>query len=440
MSTENKAVAKLETAWKDFTEANDKRLDEIKKDGEATYLTTDAFKKAEKAFDEAQTENSDLHKAAEKRMDELELEIKRPGRHQEDEDGTQEERDHLSAFNSWLRAPDDPEVCIAVKQAERKEFSARPDAMKVVGGAGTAGGNAIPTLVAGIIANKIKDKSPLRQLARVVSSANELTRFLVSDNNSTAGWVGQGDSRTATVEPRLESAVPTYGTAYGYTAVYEEALHDLSINVGSWLQDDIINALSAQEGAAFVAGNGTNKPTGFIGTPVATVDEGVSPERAFGVIQYIFTGIAADFQGDRLSSPLGNPGDVFLDTIYALKKEYRAAASWLMNRTVLASVRKFKDADGDYLYRPNFQGGMGDLFGFVVHEDENMADVGANTFPAAIGDWHSGYLIADIVNSLRVTLDDNITAPGTVKFYSRRRLGGITYNDDAIKIVKCATS
>ena len=31
MSTENKAVAKLETAWQDFKEANDKRLDEIEK-------------------------------------------------------------------------------------------------------------------------------------------------------------------------------------------------------------------------------------------------------------------------------------------------------------------------------------------------------------------------------------------------------------------------
>lgn len=73
-------------------------------------------------------------------------------------------------------------------------------------------------------------------------------------------------------------------------------------------------------------------------------------------------------------------------------------------------------------------------------EAEDMPDVGANAFPMAFGDFDEGYQIADIVSSLRVTVDDNITAPGFVKFYLRQRLGGNIANDDAIKLVKCATS
>lgn len=436
MSEDTKqAVDALGKAWEDFKEVNDQRLAEIEKRGEATSETLEKFDQVEDVLEKAQAtvkENRD-------RIEALEARAALPGNGKEAVDEAQ--RKHLKAFDHWLRNSRDPEAITKLKAAELEAYDALPEDQKDVTLTTTGGGNAIPTLVAGVIGEKIKDMSPMRRLARVISSANELTRFLVSDNNSTSGWVGAGSSRSQTVEPLLQAATPTYGTCYGYTFVYEEALNDLTINVPSWLADDISGRLAAAEGTAFISGDGSDKPTGITaGTPVAIADEGASPERAFGTLQYIATGVAADFAGDRLSSPMGNPGDTFIDAVYALKKEYRAAAVWLMNKTVLASVRKFKDADGNYLYRPGFQGGMGDLFGYTVEEDENMADVGANAFPVAFGDFGAGYLVADIQASLKVTVDDNITAPGWVKFYSRRRLGGIVYNDDAIKLIKCATS
>ena len=49
-----------------------------------------------------------------------------------------------------------------------------------------------------------------------------------------------------------------------------------------------------------------------------------------------------------------------------------------------------------------------------------------------------GYLAVDRVG-LRMTMD-NITTPGYVKYYVRRRQGGKVYNDDAIKLLKCSAS
>jgi len=435
MTDTKKAVEDLGRAWEEFKETNDQRLKEIEERGAATAETLEKFSRVETALDEAQTEAKETRK----RLETMEAKAQMVGNGDSEADEAQ--RKHLKAFNDWARDHANPEKLAELKAAERAAYDALPDEQKDVTLTTTGGGNAIPTLVAGPLIAKIKDLSPMRRLARVVESANQLTRYLVSDNNSTGGWVGAGSSRSQTVEPLIQAATPTYGTSYAYTFVYEEALNDLVINVPNWLSEDAASTLAKQEGTAFISGDGSDKPTGITaGTPVSTADEGASPERAFGTLQYIATGVAADFPGDRLSSPLGNPGDVFLDAVYALKKEYRANAVWLMNKTVLASVRKFKDADGDYLYRPNFQGGMGDLFGYMVEEDENMADVGANAFPVAFGDFRSGYLISDIVSTLRVTVDDNITAPGWVKFYTRRRLGGIVYNDDAIKLIKCATS
>lgn len=435
MSEQNKIVEDLGRAWEEFKQANDQRLDEIEQRGEATSDTLERFERVEKAFEKAQEES----KAHRERLEAIEAQQQLVGNKGNEYEDAQFK--HLKAWSEWVLDRNNPELVGKLREAEIEARNATPPDQKTVTLTTTGGGNAIPTLVAGPLIAKVKDMSPMRRLSRVVSSPNELTRFLVTDNNSAGGWVAAGSSRSQGTEPLIQAATPTYGTAYAYFWAYEEALNDLVMNVPDWLTNDAASTLAKQEGTAFISGDGSGKPTGITaGTPVSTADDGASPQRAFGTLQYIATGVAANFPGDRLSSPLGNPGDVFLDCVYALKKEYRANAVWLMNKTVLASVRKFKDADGDYLYRPNFQGGMGDLFGYMVEEDENMADVGANAFPVAFGDFFSGYLISDIVPSLRMTVDDNITAPGWVKFYIRRRLGGIVYNDDAIKLIKCAAS
>ncbi len=50
--------------------------------------------------------------------------------------------------------------------------------------------------------------------------------------------------------------------------------------------------------------------------------------------------------------PAADPSDVLVDLVYALKAGYRQNASWVMNRKLQASVRKLKDADGNYLWQP----------------------------------------------------------------------------------------
>ena len=57
----------------------------------------------------------------------------------------------------------------------------------------------------------------------------------------------------------------------------------------------------------------------------------------------------------------------------------------------------------------------------------------------AFGDFSAGYLIADS-GGMRVTIDDNLTKPGFVKFYVRRRVGGVIYDSEAIKLLKVATT
>ena len=55
-------------------------------------------------------------------------------------------------------------------------------------------------------------------------------------------------------------------------------------------------------------------------------------------------------------------------------------------------------------------------------------------FPVAFGDFSRAYVIADRVG-LRITRD-NVTNVGYVRFYIRKRTGGIVLNNNAVKWLK----
>lgn len=70
---------------------------------------------------------------------------------------------------------------------------------------------------------------------------------------------------------------------------------------------------------------------------------------------------------------------------------------------------------------------------------EQMDAINTNTHPIAFGDFSRGYLLVDRVG-LRITVDANITTPGRIKYFIRRREGGHVLNNDAVKSLKCAAS
>jgi HK97 family phage major capsid protein len=182
-----------------------------------------------------------------------------------------------------------------------------------------------------------------------------------------------------------------------------------------------------QEGAAFVSGDGVNKPKGFLSyTTVA------NSSWIWGDVGYIATGAAGAF-------PATNPSDVLIDLVYGLKAGYRQNGVFVMNRKTQAAIRKLKDNQGDYLWQPPaIPGGRASLMNFFVIEAEDMPDIGANAYAVAFGDFRRGYLIVDR-QGVRV-LRDPYSAKPYVLFYTTKRVGGGIQDFDAIKLLKFAAS
>jgi HK97 family phage major capsid protein len=109
-------------------------------------------------------------------------------------------------------------------------------------------------------------------------------------------------------------------------------------------------------------------------------------------------------------------------------------------RAAAAAVRKLKDGQNNYLWAPQFVAGQPEtLLGYPVVIGEQMDAVSANTHPIAFGNFARGYLLVDRAG-LRITVDANITTPGRIKYFIRRREGGHVLNNDAIKWIKAAVS
>ena len=421
-------IGKINEAFEEFKRTNDQRLEALKK-GAATADLEAKLAKIERDLDQLAE--------AKTRLEKIETKLARPGAFSgSGQDGeSKEQAEYRSAFCDWLRAPTDSarqQRCTAAANDLEAKAKAGGDrerrSAQVVTSTGAAGGYALPEFIERAIARLTVDISPIRSIATVRTVGGPDYKELIDIGGAAFEWLGETDTRNQTNTPDLAEVAPTFGMASAKPQASEESLDDLFFDVEGWLIDSAAEALAAGEGAAFVSGNGTKKPTGILAgpTPVTTADS----SRAFGTLQYVASGQA---------SAMPTSADTFLDMIYAVRARYRRNARWLSNKLVLASLRKYKDTTNQYLWVPSLTAGQPDSFlGYPVSEAEDMPAVAANAFPLAFGDFKEGYVIADRVG-MRMTRDE-ITTPGFVKFYIRKRVGGKLRNTQAIKLLKIATS
>lgn len=393
--------------FEQFKEKNDERIKELEGRGSEDPVAREQVEKITEEITALRSLRDDLDKMA-KRMS-------RPGGTGESaSSATPEQIEHREAFLNFMRKPNSEQAKAELQQIERRAVQTTTDG---------AGGYAVPEIISQTVHRELAEINPLRNIVSVVQAGSRDYKELVDVRGLTYGWVGETDTRAETNTPQLEEVAPTFGMIYAYPRATEESLDDMFFNVEGWLASSITEGFAEGEENAIVNGNGNKKPTGFLdGTPVIAADGA----RDFGVLQYIRSGAAAAV----------DDADAFVDLIQSLKSGYRSNARWLMNKATTGTVMKLKDGDGNYLWKMgDIQGGQPDrLLGYPISESEEMPDVAADDFPIAFGDFREGYVLVDLVG-FRLTRDE-ITTPGYVKWYARRRLGGAVRKSEAIKLIK----
>jgi HK97 family phage major capsid protein len=409
------AIDKQAEAFEEFKKVNDQRLKAVENGNEAKAIElSEKLGKIEadvtkwgslkKSLEDEMTLQRD-------RIEELESRQKSPGK-------TAAEKvkdEYKETFIDWMRNKgQSPMHEQKMQEIQKKDITI---------GSGAGGGFAVPEQIARDIERLEKKFSPVRDLVMVRQVGTSDYKELVNIRGTSSGWVGESGSRTATNTPQLREVTPTHGELYAYPQVSEWSLDDIFFNVEAWLSEEVAQEFAIQEGEAVIRGNGTSKPTGMLNTaPVTTADD-ASPKRAAAAYQYV---------AGTEASPASVDMDGLIDLVYTLNSAYRSGATFVMNSVTTGQTRKLKDSNGQYLWQPSLQAGQPDrLLGYSVATWEQMDDPLGAKFPVAFGNFRRGYILADRVG-MRITRD-NVTNVGFVRFYVRRREGGIPLNNDAIK-------
>ena len=379
------------TAFEEFKRTNDARLGEIEKRGSADALTEEKITRLNAALDGAKSaiDRQALERARPR------LEGGRP--HVGDE--------YKDAFAAY------------VKRGEEKALSV---------GSGPDGGYVVPVEIDKTITSLMTALSPIRAIASVRQVSTSVFKKPVAITGPATGWVAETASRPETDSQTIAALSFPTAELYAMPAATAQFLDDAAVDVNQWIADEVNAAFAVQEGTAFVNGDGTNKPKGFLHDVVADASW------AWGSLGYLKTGVSGDFASS-------NKSDVLLDLVYAIKAGYRQNANWVMNRKTQAAIRKLKDDSGNYIWQPAATAdGKANLMGFPLVEAEDMPDIGADSLSIAFGDFKRGYLVVDRlgVNVLR----DPYSAKPYVLFYTTKRVGGGVQNYEAIKLLKFGTA
>lgn len=279
------------------------------------------------------------------------------------------------------------------------------------------------------------ETSPVRQLADVREIGSNELKLPINRKGTATAWVNEKGARLETATSTISQESFFAQELYAYPQVTLAMLEDALFDVEAWLEDEVTESFALAEAAAFVNGSGAGAPLGIFHSSIGKIAAGsYDANTNWGSWAYLATGVSGGFA----AAP--NGADVLIDTVYDAKPAYRRNGDWAMTRRTLGAIRKLKDSNGAYLVRDEItrSGMVPMLLGYPTWEFEDMAEIGADSFSIAFGDFQRAYQIVDRIG-MQVRRDE-ITAPGFVKFHFRRRTGGGPKHYDALKLVKFGTS
>jgi HK97 family phage major capsid protein len=383
---ENNALLK---AFEDFKSANDARLKLIEEKKHVPAELEQKLTKIESEIERLEKANAELRTAAnrtsntpESKADEIKLK-------------------RVELFRKFLKTGD---------EAELKTLSVASD---------PDGGYLVIPEMSDEIVQKVFESSPVRQYASIQTISSDSFEIIHDLDEAGSGWVSEQGARPATSTPQFKKVIIPTHELYAFPFASQKILDDAFVNLESWIASKVADKFARDEATAFVNGDGNGKPRGFL-----TYAAGAG----FQQIEQVAGGAASAIEADGL-----------IDLVYALKSPYRIGAAFMMKRQTVAAVRKLKDQEDQYLWRPGIEAGQpSQLLGYPVVEAEDMPAVGTDSLSVAFGNFQQGYQIVDRFG-IRV-LRDPYTSKPLVGFYTTKRVGGDVKNFEAIKILKTATS
>lgn len=425
------AVEPVMTAFEAFKATNDAAIAELKA-GKPDPVTADKLLKIEKSLANYEDLNQKLTQAEAKAkalaeqqeksdalLAKLEAKLGRPGA-LTGEEGRIELKKRRNLWGASVYSAH--ALGVANLSAEQQkclaDIAAEYKALNV--GSDTAGGYLAPLEYIAEITKGVTEISPARSLARVRQTANKAIQIPKRTGQFAARRTPEQGTRTETTGLAYGLDEMPLPEMYALIDISQQMLEDAAFDMEAEIRMEAEEQFAVKEGAEFVSGTGPTEMEGIL----------TNADVAYSASGTAATIADADGQANGL-----------ITLFHAIKTAYTRNANWVLNRTVLGSVRKLKDGDKNYIWMPGLANGIpNSILGAPYVEMPDMPNEGAGNFPIAFGDFRRAYTMADRI-SMEMLRDPYTQATaGNIRFILRKRVGGQVVLAEAIRKLKCATS
>ena len=268
------------------------------------------------------------------------------------------------------------------------------------------GGYLVPEEFERQIVMGLDEANVVRGLAKVITTSAE-RKIPVAATHSTAAWTAENGAYTPS-DPHFDQKTIDAFKLTDLVKVSIELLQDSMFDLESYIAAEFARAFGIAEEEAFCVGTGTGQPTG------------------------IFTANGGQVGVDNANLS----ADELISLVYALKSPYRRNAKFLMNEKTVATIRKFKDGNGAYLWQPSLQAGEPDkLLGYDLYTSPYVPEAEAGAYAVAFGDFKN-YWIADRSGRTVQRLNELYSTNGQVGFVATERVDGKVILPEGIQLLR----
>lgn len=275
---------------------------------------------------------------------------------------------------------------------------------------GPRGGNTVPTDMYGeIVRHAVESNTVMAANAKVLStSTGTAIQVPTSSTYPTATLEGETDE--------IAASNPTFGqvtlNAYKYAflaQVSSELLTDSAFDIEGYLAEVGGEAIGRGTGAAFISGDGSDKPNGLFNGAEVAVTAASATAIAF---------------------------DDLIDLQHSVATAYRANGVFIMNDATLKAIRKIKDLEGRYIWAPATTVGQPDtILGSPVFTDPAVPVIGSTNASVAFGDLSRGYIVR-LAQGVRVERSDDFAFDhDLVTWRFIARVDGEVVDTNAVKLL-----
>lgn len=275
----------------------------------------------------------------------------------------------------------------------------------------------LPEIIQDELIRNIVLISPIRGIARAMTTSANSVKIPVLTSQTAAAWVSETGTRSASTDPKFGmKEIPTH-ECYALMLLSRQLLEDSFFNLEEELNYEFGQQFAKLEGTAFVSGSGVGQPLGLLNDPAITAGTNAFTTASSGTL------VADDMIGALHNFPA-----------FAY---YMQNAQWVFNLSTLGTIRKFKDSQNRYLWEPGLsEADPPRILNLPYTIAPDMPNIATSAYAVMFGDFKRGYRIVDRAQIAVQRLEELYATSAQIGILAYKRVGGQTTLSEALYAIK----